>query len=88
MVRRRADGIFSKRTAAQLLMAGEYRRQLVRRHKLMVTAVGAAGSSVAGSAGSSALVPGKRAASSTGATGAAKKGSASVLSLVNNANSG
>jgi hypothetical protein len=83
------DGIFSKRTAAQLLMAGEYRRRLVRRHKLMVAAVGAAGSSVAGSAGSSALVPGKRAASSTGATGgAAKKGPASVLSRVNNANSG
>jgi len=51
----------------------------------MVAAVGAAGSSVAGSAGSSALVPGKRAASSTGATdGAAKKGPASVLSRVNN----
>ena len=70
-------------------MAGEYRRWLVRRHKLMVAAVGAAGSSVAGSAGSSALVPGKRAVSSTGATGcAAKKGPASVLSRVNNANLG
>ena len=30
------DGIFSKRTAAQLLMVGEYCRRLVRRHKLMV----------------------------------------------------
>ena len=78
------DGIFSKRTAAQLLMVGEYRRWLVRRHKLMVAAVG-----MAGSAGSSALVPAKRLASSTGATGGvAKKGPASVLSRVNNANSG
>ena len=78
------DGIFSKRTAAQLLMVGEYRRRLVRRHKLMVAAVG-----MAGSAGSSALVPANRLASSTGATGGvAKKGPASVLSRVNNANSG
>ena len=84
------DGIFSKRTAAQLLMVqlqsavGEYRRWLVRRHKLMVAAVG-----MAGSAGSTALVPANRLASSTGATGGvAKKGPASVLSRVNNANSG
>ena len=78
------DGIFSKRTAAQLLMVGEYRRRLVRQHKLMVAAVG-----MAGSAGSSALVPAKRLASSTGATGGvAKKGPASVLSRVNNVNSG
>ena len=62
------------------------RRRLVRGHKLMVAAIGAAGSSVAGSAGSSALVPCKRAASSTGATGGAvKKRPASVLSRVNNA---
>jgi hypothetical protein len=83
------DGIFSQRQAAQLLMGGEYRRRLVRRHKLMVAGVGSAGSSVSGSAGSSSLVPGKRPAS--GATGgAAKKGPTSVLSrvLVNNTNSG
>ena len=79
------DGIFSKRTAAQLLMVGEYCHLLVRQHKLMVVAVDLEGSSVAGSAGCSALVPDKRAASSTGATGnAAKKGPASVLSRVNN----
>ena len=85
----REDGIFSQRQAAQLLMGGEYRRRLVRRHKLMVAGVGSAGSSVSGSAGSSSLVPGKRPAS--GATGgAAKKGPTSVLSrvLVNNTNSG
>ena len=83
------DGIFSKRAAAQLLMEGEYRRRLVRRHKLMLAAVAVAGSSVAGSAASSALVPGKRPASSTRATGGvAKRGPASVLSRVNNTNSG
>jgi hypothetical protein len=55
----------------------------------MVAAVDVAGSSVAGSSGSSALVAGKRPASSTGATGGvAKKGPASVLARVNNANSG
>ena len=83
------DGIFSKRAAAQLLMEGEYRRRLVRRHKLILAAVAVAGSSVAGSAASSALVPGKRPASSTRATGGvAKRGPASVLSRVNNTNSG
>ena len=66
-------------------MVGEYCHLLVRQHKLMVVAVDLEGSSVAGSAGCSALVPDKRAASSTGATGnAAKKGPASVLSRVNN----
>ena len=70
-------------------MEGEYRRRLVRRHKLMLAAVAVAGSSVAGSAASSALVPGKRPASSTRATGGvAKRGPASVLSRVNNTNSG
>ena len=73
------DGIFSKRTAAQLLMVGEYCRWLVRQHKLMVAAVQVG---MAGSAGSSALVPAKRLASSTGATGGvAKKGPGSERAL-------
>ena len=46
------DGIFSKRTATQQLMMGEYRRRLVRRHKLMCTAADrVAGSSHGNSAG-------------------------------------
>lgn len=76
------DGIFSKRTATQQLMMGEYRRRLVRRHKLMCTVADrVAGSSHGNSAGAAA----KRKAPSTG--GVVKKGPASVLARISHLNS-
>ena len=70
------------RRATQQLMMGEYRRRLVRRHKLMCTAADrVAGSSHGNSAGAAA----KRKAPSTG--GVVKKGPVSVLASISNFNS-
>jgi hypothetical protein len=76
------DGIFSSRTAAQQLIVGEYRRRLVRRHKLMFMAANAVVSSVSHSqVNSPAALAAKRGAPSMG--GVAMKGPASVLSRLN-----
>jgi hypothetical protein len=72
------DGNLPSRTAAQQLMMGEYRRRLVRRHKLMFMAANFVVSSVSDSqVNFPAAPPGKRGAQSMG--GVAKKGPASVL---------